>query len=518
MKISADVCVVGTGGGGLAAAVKAAELGAGKVVVLEKMKRIGGSTVRPRGMFAVNSPLQERHGRFYNPDEFYREIMFMLCWDVDAKLVRKWVTGTGETIRWLESEGAVFNRLTRVAGREPDMWLVHHMIADERGDICTGRKIVDTLTKRCGELGIDIYKSTPARHLKTDENGRVIGVIAEGPDGEVEVEAKAVILATGSISANKDLIASFYDGSHAYDDVMTMANFPSNTGDGLIMAEEIGGKRGCVSPLFIGPNNHYPGHGAISGKITRRCDLLQVNYCGERYVDENLCRADNYGWMMAQCLDHQPDKRVYLLVDQNMIAHMKRDYGIAGLFDTTHPVNVDARGRWSAEVEETARKEIWPEDDDWRDQIEESLDTEVANGHALKTDSLDEIAAYIGCSAKTLKKTVSDFNYYCRTGYDREFVRDPASLVPFSKPPYYVMIGDTAVDTFIGGLLVDNHQHVMSVKDRPIPGLYAAGVMTSGWLHKSYAFPGSELSYTLFSGLNAAVEAVESLKEQEEEA
>ena len=89
MKLSVDLCVVGTGGGGLAAAVRAKELGAEKVVVLEKMRRIGGSSVRPRGMFAVGSPLQERHGCFYNTDKLYRDIMLLLCWDVDAKLVRE---------------------------------------------------------------------------------------------------------------------------------------------------------------------------------------------------------------------------------------------------------------------------------------------------------------------------------------------------------------------------------------------------------------------------------------------
>ncbi len=510
MKLSVDVCVVGTGGGGLAAAVRAKELGAEKVVVLEKMRRIGGSSVRPRGMFAVNSPLQAAHGKYYDVDKLYRDMMLIQCWDVDAMLVRKWVTQSGETIRWLNGEGAVFNRLTRVEGRgNNDLLLLHHMIADERGDICTGRTIVDTLTKRCEELGIDILTSTPAKHLKT-EDGRVVGVLAEGPDGEVDVDATAVVLATGSISANKDLIASFYDGSHEYDDLMIMANFPSNSGDGLVMAEEIGGKRGYVSPLFIGPNNHYPGHGPISGAVTRRGDILQVNYSGERYVDENLRHCDDYGWMLMQCLDRQPDKRAYLLVDQNMIEHMQDDYGIFCLVDTRDILNFGG-DPWAAERK---KKEIQASGNDWRPQIIDSLDTEVANGHALKTDSLDEIAAYIGCEPEVLKKTVADYNYACAVGYDKDFVKDPSTLIPFSKPPYYVMIGDSAVDTFIGGVLVDNHQRVMSKKDRPIPGLYAAGVMTSGWLHKCYAFPGSELSYTMFSGLNAAVEAAEFVKKQ----
>ncbi len=509
MKIQVDVCVVGAAGGGLAAAVRAKELGAEKVIILEKMRRIGGSSVRPRGMFAVNSPLQARHGCYYDVDKMYREMMLIQCWDVDAMLVRKWVTQSGETIRWLEGEGAVFNRLTRMAGRNRnDLLLLHHMIADSHGDICTGKTIVDTLTRRCEELGIDIYTSTPAKHLKTDESGRVVGVLAEGPDGEVDVDAKAVVLATGSISANKDLIASFYDGSREYDDVVTMANFPSNNGDGCIMAEEIGGKRGFISPLFIGPNNHYPGHGKVSGMATRRGDILLVDYAGERFVDENLRCCDDYGWMMSQNLDRQPDKRCYMLYDQNIIEHMQDDYALYCLCDTVDILNFGG-DPWAAERK---KKEIQASGNDWRTEIIESLDTEVKNGHALKTDSLDEIAAYIGCDPETLKKTVADYNYACAVGYDKDFVKDPVALIPFSKPPYYVLIGDSAVDTFIGGVLVDNHQRVMSKKDRPIPGLYGAGVMTSGWLHKCYAFPGSELSYTLFSGMNAAKEAAEYIK------
>jgi succinate dehydrogenase/fumarate reductase flavoprotein subunit len=47
-----------------------------------------------------------------------------------------------------------------------------------------------------------------------------------------------------------------------------------------------------------------------------------------------------------------------------------------------------------------------------------------------------------------------------------------------------------------------------------IPGLYAAGVMCSGWVNGTYCFFGSEMSFTIWSGRNAGMEASEYLKKK----
>ena len=79
-------------------------------------------------------------------------------------------------------------------------------------------------------------------------------------------------------------------------------------------------------------------------------------------------------------------------------------------------------------------------------------------------------------------------------------------MLPLTTPPYYVLNGPSGIDSVVGGVQVDNHNRVVNGKGKAIPGLYAGGVLTSGWLNGLYAFFGSEMSYSVFSGRNAAQE------------
>ena len=57
-KYQADIVVIGSGGG-LAAAVTAAEAGA-KIILLDKLERLGGYTRQANGLMACESPAQKR--------------------------------------------------------------------------------------------------------------------------------------------------------------------------------------------------------------------------------------------------------------------------------------------------------------------------------------------------------------------------------------------------------------------------------------------------------------------------
>jgi predicted oxidoreductase len=72
----------------------------------------------------------------------------------------------------------------------------------------------------------------------------------------------------------------------------------------------------------------------------------------------------------------------------------------------------------------------------------------------------------------------------------------------------------SGIDTCLGGLKVDHRQRVMNKEGRSIPGLYAAGVMCSGWFNDNYCFFGSEMSYTIFSGRSSGKEAAQYIEGQ----
>ena len=73
--ISADVCIVGAGGTGTAAAIQAIDLGL-KPVIIEREPGYGGSFVGTEGMTALETHFTEADGGVYfagayNPDEPY---------------------------------------------------------------------------------------------------------------------------------------------------------------------------------------------------------------------------------------------------------------------------------------------------------------------------------------------------------------------------------------------------------------------------------------------------------------
>lgn len=156
-EMSADLCIVGGAGAGLAAAVSAKEAGTKKVVLLEKMKKTGGCTRLAAGMFSVESPAQKRLGLHYTADECFIEHMDMSGWECDAKLVRKWMRNTGNITRWLEEKGCFFDRVvTFAAGKR-----LYHMMEKS-----TGNAIVNQLTRACEDNGVEILLNARAENVE----------------------------------------------------------------------------------------------------------------------------------------------------------------------------------------------------------------------------------------------------------------------------------------------------------------------------------------------------------------
>lgn len=216
---------------------------------------------------------------------------------------------TGRTIGWLEDYlGVEFIEAVPFSGPVE----AYHMTATP-----TGMIIVEHLLAKCADLGVELANNVRAYRLVTDDAGRVIGVLARQGDEDWEIGAKVVVLATGSISANKDLIERFYGRENDMSHVRIMANVPHNTGDGLLMAEEIGAAATPIASLYIGPHN-YP-HNTRIGLIVRRPHTIKVNRDGERFTDEGMPLTRKWGWMMSVSLDRQPEKLCYGIIDESIL-------------------------------------------------------------------------------------------------------------------------------------------------------------------------------------------------------
>ena len=114
--IDTDVCVIGASSSGIPAALHAAGKGA-KVVLIDKMKRLGGSMGIVGALFAVESPAQKRLGIHTTAEECFQELVKLLYWNCDARLVHNWLNDSGESIRWLESLGLKFDLVESFQGK-----------------------------------------------------------------------------------------------------------------------------------------------------------------------------------------------------------------------------------------------------------------------------------------------------------------------------------------------------------------------------------------------------------------
>ena len=119
--------------------------------------------------------------------------------------------------------------------------------------------------------------------------------------------------------------------------------------------------------------------------------------------------------------------------------------------------------------------------------------SEFPAGMATKADSLAELARKLGIDVATFEATVERFNHFAEKAEDPDFERGTHAWSAYMsgdkfhaphpnfgelvKPPFYAVelrrIGGSAIPA--SGVMVDQHQRVIDWDDQPIPGLYAAG-------------------------------------------
>lgn len=106
---TADVAIVGAGGAGLAAALRASELIKGKIIVLEKNKHVGGSTLISGGYLGVVDPARQLpYGIYDSEEQHFQDISSNADNTGDPELIRHLVSKSKEMLEWLENAGMRF--------------------------------------------------------------------------------------------------------------------------------------------------------------------------------------------------------------------------------------------------------------------------------------------------------------------------------------------------------------------------------------------------------------------------
>lgn len=137
----------------------------------------------------------------------------------------------------------------------------------------------------------------------------------------------------------------------------------------------------------------------------------------------------------------------------------------------------------------------------------------------FKADTIDELADKIEIDPKSLEATVARFNSFAKSGNDLDFNRGEAAfdkffgdargqpnsnLGPIAKAPFYavkVELGDIGTK---GGLKVDEYARVIDTNGQPIAGLYATGNTVGSVFRNAYPGAGSTLGPAMVFGFLGA--------------
>ena len=469
VKENADIVVVGAGGSGISAAVKAETLGA-NVILIEKMPVIGGATALNAGtLIATGSKYQREVMKETkdSPELAYKDIFTVGKNRNDPTLVKMVTERVGGVVDWLIYDMKI--PYGPAATQYPD-----HSANRQLG--VTGRSVnyLNLMREKFLGMGGKLMLQTRAQELIRDDAGKVVGVRATDKDGNtVELTSKAVILASGGYGAVKSMLPKEMSNYVFY-------GLDSETGDGYKMATAIGAGTINLDLVKMYPQGveTVPGHGlaatASSTDTMKKSGAIYVNKLGQRYVDENAALG-----VLTDMTVAQPDHIAYIVMD----AKAWKEYVRKSLEDKLVP-NEETLMTWTKIVN---------------------------NGRPVMAvaDNLAEAAKTMGVDAEGLAKTVARWNDMVKAGEDKDFHRKITGGL--GEGPYYIVEQKVRYQTTQGGLKADADLRILDKSGKPIPGLFGAGCVVGG-ANGADSLTAMMNSWAIVSGVVSAESAVKSIK------
>ena len=455
---SSDVLVIGGGIAGLTSALSAAENGA-SVILIDKMPALGGTTALAGGyLIAVGSELYaDEKLDFDNIDSM------MAYWDMrqsysgaqsgypDEARVRSVLAETGATVDWLGGNGIPW-------GEQCFVYFGGYPAAACDG---LGANLVVKLREAVEAKGVRVMTGCKAERLLT-ENGAVIGAVAQTADSEITFHADSVVLATGGISQNQELVAKYSPKIAAAQVIPTSA--VSNTGDGLLMALEVGA--GTFEEFGTAINNIL-----IDPALTALADTSAIVVANGLGVDMTGARfANESGYLGFGEYDH---------LASDMIQNGNAPFWF--IYDAS---NADAAAALEA----------------------------GAGSVSVKAESAAELAAGIGVDAATLEATIEAYNAAVQAGKDEAFGKPAEYLTAVAQAPFYAVKVYPTTFGSTGGVTTTEQGRVTTQDGTVIEGLYACGEMSNRYFYnENYVLAASLGLYATMGHRTGAAAAADAL-------
>ena len=445
----ADVVVIGGGGAGLASAISSMQAGAKKVIVIEKLGYVGGSTnVSEGALNAVDDQRQKAQGIKDSYETFYETTMHGCHDKGDPTLVRFLTSHSMDAVNWLESLGVKFN--DHIGAATGSLGQRSHYPATPYGNtyIRTFEKVIADSNGK-----IQVLLDTPAVKLIQNKSGRVVGVVGNNFGSKVTVMAKdGVIIATGGFGAN---VAYRQKGNTGVwkniklDNSIGCTNIQKAAqGQGLFLAQKVGAKLIGLSDIQIHPCG-TPGTGLMENIRTSGRNRIFVNSDGNRFVNEGAARD-----VLANAIFQQKGRTYWIVVNK-----------------LRYPTP------------------------DFKDRMGASIRNMEALGAVVEAPTLDELAKKTGMNAENLKKAIADYNAVV-SGKAKDklgFVANNKDDKQMTEGPWYACRKVPTVHHTMGGIKINVKSQVINTKGKVIPGLYAVGEVTGG-IHGSNRLGGNAIA------------------------
>lgn len=443
-----DVVIIGSGSTGLTCAIQAYELGL-KPVILEKMDKIGGNTNRASsGMNAAETEVQLANGVVDSFADFYKETYQGGGKLNNQEMLEYFATHTALAIEWLSSHEIELTDLTVTGGMSKKR---AHRPASTAP---VGAYLIKGLLRIIQKASIPLFTQVKVEHLKKQPSGTQVAIsIGEGV--QKTIVGRSIVIATGGFGAGSEWIKKYRPELLNY----KTTNHSGATGDGLLMAQEIGAELIQMEMIQIHPTvQQDTPHAYLIGETVRGEGAILVSNEGKRFVDELNTRK-----VVSRAITSLPEKSAYLIFDEKVRNRVKaiEFYNHIGLVESAATV---------AELAEV-----------------------------LKIDK------------QNLTSTLAEWNKAVTTKSDTEFGRKTGMNNKLDAGPFYAIHVAPAVHYTMGGIHVDERTRVLDGNGYVIPGIFAAGEVAGG-LHGNNRIGGNSIAETVVFGRQAAQQAFVYLK------
>jgi succinate dehydrogenase/fumarate reductase flavoprotein subunit len=430
-----DVVVVGAGTAGIPCALAAADAGA-SVLLVEKDTRVGGTLHTTGGhLSAAGTRRQAKMSIEDDPERHLADVRRISRGSARDDLVQRAVGLAPSTVDWLDDLGFEFAPETPrlVFGHEPYSVPRTYYGRDAGVSIL---KVLEPLLRDAVAGGtVELRTAMPVTALRTGAGGAVVGVTVWGPDGDQDIDAAAVVLATGGFAADPDVFAEIERVP------LVSAAHPTSTGDGLLLARSVGAAvagQGTYLPTFGGlPHPTSPSRAQWSDRPL-------------------LVAAERPPWEVY--VDRRGQR--FIAEDEPSIDHKER--ALAGVVDMTFWTVFDDRAR----RESVSMVIGWTPED--------------LNAHAgrragvHRADDVQSLARSAGIDAAGLSATIGEYNDDLAAGRPDRLGRQHRPA-PIAEPPYFALENHGITLISFAGVDVDGDLGVRRVDGSVIPGLFAVG-------------------------------------------